>query len=253
MDSDPAQERFDRLAAIHQERFKQAFYDALSDLHTYYVATSHLYRPGEKATLMHVHVRDRMKQNFDGVPGVKIDDKSGRAFKVHLDGAPYDIPAKAEFKCQKLTKKLLTANIRTRAVRRFEKGLPEAIPRIQPSFEDWREPETTGGVEPGHGVAGYIIDALWLNFERLCITCFTGERSARLSVEIPLGGDGNATVINLPLGDIHEITPRKRVKPRKKKEDVAEPNARPKKHIKLEPVESEEQTRKKARNNGEDS
>jgi hypothetical protein len=253
MDKDDSQEPFDRLAALHQERFKKAHHEALDDLHTHYVETSHLYRPGEKATLMHVHVRDRIKKNFEGVKGVRIEDKSGRAFKVHLDGAPYDIPAKAEFKCKKLTKQLLTANIRTRTVRRFEKGLPEARPLIQPAFDDWRAPETVGGVEPGHGVAGYIIDALWLNFERLCMTYFTGERSARLAVEIPLGGDGDSTVINLPLGDIQEITPRKRVKPRKKKEDVAKPDARPKKHIKSETVEPEEQKRKKARNNGEDS
>lgn len=216
-----------------------------------------MYRPGEKATLMHVHVRDRVKRKFTGVPGVKIDDKSGRAFKVLLDGAPYGIEAKAEFKCKKIDARLLTSNIRTIAVNRFEKGLPElkrdSRAHVQPPLaEGWREPETTGGIEPGHGNAGYIINALWTGFEKLCLTYYIGPRKARLAVDIPLDGEG-ASVVALPLADITEVAPRKRVKPRKKKEDVAEPGPRPKKRIKLEVVEPEEKTRKKARNNGEDS
>ena len=88
MSSNPTHESFDELAAIHRDRFKQGFTEALSDLHTLYVKVAHLYRPGEKASIMHVHVRDRMIKIFDGIPGVKIEDKPGRAFKVKMDGAP---------------------------------------------------------------------------------------------------------------------------------------------------------------------
>jgi hypothetical protein len=188
---------------------------------------------------------------------VKIDDRPGRAFKVLLDGAPYGIEAKAEFKCKKIDARLLTSNIRTIAVNRFEKGLPElkreARAHVQPPLaDDWREPETTGGIEPGHGNAGYIINALWTAFEKLCLTYYTGPRKARLAVDIPLDSSG-ASVVALPLAEINEVTPRKRVKPRKKKVEEAKPDARPKRRIKLEAVEPVEEKRKKARNNGEDS
>ena len=51
MEKDDSQEPFDCLAALHQDRFKEAHYEALNDVHTHYENTSHLYRPGEKATL----------------------------------------------------------------------------------------------------------------------------------------------------------------------------------------------------------
>jgi hypothetical protein len=156
-------------------------------------------------------------------------------------------------KCKKIGSNLLTSGILTKSVKRFEKGLPEWTPGVQESLFPGMEPKTVEG-PVGHGNAGYIINALWTEFERLCVTFYTDVRTARLSVEIPLGGDGGATVVDLPLGDYHEVTERKRVKPRKKKEEVAEPDARLKRRIKLEAVEPEEETKKKrARNNGEDS
>jgi hypothetical protein len=253
MDENSGQENFDRLAAIHSHRFKQAYYEALGDITTHYVKTSHLYRPGEKATLMHAHVRDRMNRNFKGVPGVKIEDKPGRAFKIKLDGAPYDIPAKGEFKCKKNKPNLLTSSIMTRAVRRYQKGLPEQpTAHVQPSLGDIREPETTGGVEPGHGNAGYVINDLWTAFERLTITEHTGIHSVRIAVEIALDSAGEmAEIVELPLAEIKEVPTRKRVKHRKVEAASVEEKPK-KKRIKKESIESnlpnDKANRKKAVN-----
>jgi len=146
----------------------------------------------------------------------------------------------------------------TKAVRRFQKGLPEITrPHIQPSLGDIREPEITGGIEPGHGNAGYVINALWTDFERLTLTEYTGLHSVRLAVEIALDGVGAmAQVVELPLAEIKEVATRKRVKPRKAKEAEAKPNAKPKRRIQLEVVSdesAEENPKKKAVNDGADS
>ncbi len=245
-------EDFDRLAEIHKDRFRKAFQEALQDVSTLYVQTSHHYTLADKAYIMHIHVRDRMTKNFTGVPGAEPFFKPGRAFKIKLDGAPYGIPIKAELKCKKLTAQLLTSNIRTRAVNNFEKGRPETY--VQSSFGDWRDPQTVSEAEPTHGNAGYIINSLWTAFERLCVTCYTGARSARLAVEIPLGGNAStSTVINLPVGEITEVKPRKRVKPRRKNaagEAADGKEARTPKRIKFEVVVKGEEQEKK-RNKGE--
>jgi hypothetical protein len=207
---------------------------------------------------MHVHVRDRMNKNFAGVPGVKIEDKSGRAYKIKMDGAPYKIDAKAEFKCKKNDPRLLTSSIMTRAVRRFQKGLPEnPTAHIQPSLGDIREAEITGGIEPGHGNAGYVMNDLWTAFERLCVTEHTGIRSVRLAVEIELDGVGSmAEVVELPLAEIKEVITRKRVKHRKV-EAASVKETPKKKRIKQESIESnlpqDKANRKKAVNDESDN
>jgi hypothetical protein len=259
MDKNDGQENFDRLAALHIDRFKKGFYEALEDINTHYIKTSHLYRPGEKATLMHAHVRDRMNKNFAGVPGVKIEDKSGRAYKIRLDGAPHGIEAKAEFKCKKNKPNLLTSSIMTKAVELFQKGLPERkrTPHIQPPLGDIREPEITGGIEPGHGNAGYVINDLWTAFEGLYITEHTGIHSVRLSAAIPLDNNGSmAEVVELPLADIKEVITRKRVKHRKVEAASVEEKPK-KKRIKQETIESnlpkDKENRKKAVNDESDN
>ena len=241
-------ESFNRIAEYHREKFKNGMLQAMQDVQKHYVEVRHLYNPSELATVMHVHVKDRMTQNFEGVPGADIQRKPGRAYKIELDGAPIGIPGKAIFKCKKINSKLLTANITTGAVRRFNNQQSEV--HVQLPIADWVQPKTTGGTEPAHGNVGYIPNAFWTDFERLCVTYYTGLRSAVLVLEIPLNQAGtSAEVIEIPLGEITEAPARKRVKPRRKKAEIetieGHEKKEAKKRIKSETKEIEPATEQK--------
>jgi len=216
MTSGRKEDSFKRIAEYHLPRFQKALHEALMDLGKHYVETRHLYNASELTQLMHVHVRDRMQKNFKDVPGADTSYKAGRAFKVYIDGAPIGIPGHALFKCKKVSPRLLTASITTESVKRFNTQRPDGVPHVQLPISDWREPKTMGGVEPGHGNVGYIPNSFWTGFERLCVSYYTGVKSARLVADIPVVGSGNGNLIQLPLGELTQAPARKRVKPKQK-------------------------------------
>jgi|GEM_PF-3686278 len=242
------EDSFNRIAEYHRPRFQKAMSEALNDLKENYVNTRHLYNKSELTSLMHSHVRDRMQQNFNGVPGADTSYKPGRAFRVYIDGAPIGIQGHALFKCKKMDMRLLTANINTNAVRRFNNQLPEGTPHIQLPISDWREPKTVGGVEPGHGNVGYIPNLFWTGFDRLCITYYTGLRSARLVVEIPVSEVGTTgNLLQIPLGEITSVPTHKRVRAKQQKANVERiaDHKKPKQRIKRETSEPHRPTDRK--------
>ena len=249
MDKSDSHKNLKRLVAHFEQRFEKAYHEALQDLNSYPPDKRALFDPSALAMLMHVHVRHRMKLNFTGVLGADPVQKKGRAFCIKLDGAAIGIPEVAEFKCKKINHRLLTANIPTLAVKAFNNQRPA----VQPSLGDWVSPKTLK--EPSHGNAGYIPNPLWTGFERLCVTYPTGMHSAQLVLELSAEAPA-APVINLPVGEIKEIQPRKRVKAREQKKDAAQSDGKAKKRLKLVSTDNgskEEKTKKRARNNGADS
>lgn len=253
-------DNFKRIVEHHKERIGRAYHKALQKLNRYPEDLRAEWTPLAVAVLMHVHTCHCMRLEFAGVDGATPKHKKGGAFILELDGAPIGIPDIAELKCKKVDQRLLTSNIPTQAVKDFHRQRPERTRSIQGALADWVSPKSVGSQEPGHGNAGYMLDALARGFERLCVTYLTGLKSATLVLEIPVDGEGTqAQVFNITVGDITEVAPRKRVKARAKKADATEEKPKEtKKRIKSEAVanETEDQQvlkKKGQQENGSDS
>jgi hypothetical protein len=236
-------ENFKRIVEHHKERIGRAYHKALQKLNKYPEDLRAEWTPLAVAVLMHVHTCHCMRLEFAGVPGANPKQKKGGAFILELDGAPMDIPDVAELKCKKVDQRLLTSNIPTQAVKDFHKQRPERTRSIQAALADWVAPKSVGRQEPGHGNAGYMLDALARGFERLCVTYLTGLKSATLVLEIPIEIAGEeAQIFNITVGDITEVAPRRRVKARSKKADAVEEAPKEKKRVQSGSTEAEEES-----------
>jgi hypothetical protein len=253
MDNGSYHEDHERILEYHKPDIALSYREAMEALNQEYVKTRHLFGPLEFAVLMHCHVRDRLQRNFEGKAGAKPIKQKGRAFKVELDGTPIGIPRKLVFKAKKINHKLLTANIPTKAVKNFNSQQPEFQPVIQYSF--FGDDKVVNEPEPAHFNAGYIPNALFTGFDRICITYLVGLRSAHLVLEIPIEIAGeSAQVISLPLGEITDAPKEKRVKPRRKVASAEEHKRTDLKHIKRNSRKKQDddkgQSNKKAKGNG---
>jgi hypothetical protein len=211
-----------RIIAIHQDALAKIYPEAIKEASACCLAScSHLQRESERPGRLHVHVRQRVRENFsEETPGVRIIDKPGRPFCLELDGAPYDIPDKllAKFKkYREINGQLVTSGIPTKSVIQFNNQDPDARRPIQePLFEGI---EAKGTAEPAHLNLGYITDETWLGLARVSVTFPTGMKTAQLILDLPtvLAEDG-ATVEQFPIADIEEVQPKnKRVRARRPK------------------------------------
>lgn len=171
-------ENLGNLGEHYKNLFNKSFNEAMKDVNDQYADTMKLYNPREMANVMHAHLRDRIKKNFRGLPGVDFDERPNRAFRIILDGRPIGINAVGFVKIKKSTKFFRTSNILTRAVREFMTQQNKHLnftPEIQASLF----PDEDTGLKPTRIVnlpsfvnliACYVPNKIWSAFERLAVT-----------------------------------------------------------------------------------
>src|ERR1044072_2236240 len=126
--------RLARLFEYHQPRFKRTYDEAMADFNKDFAHVRHKFVKRDYANCMHICVRDRVKANFEGLPGAYPVELPKKPFTLIIDGSEIGIDVIAIIIFKKQSESLTTASIQTKAVRDFNTQvtrLSQYVPHIQ--------------------------------------------------------------------------------------------------------------------------
>ena len=237
------------LGEIHKERFYLAFNNALTQFNDEQAKCMRLYNGREKANCMHAYLRHHLKKVFRGVKGVYFDERPNRAFKIILDGRPYNLQAVAFVKIKKSAKNLRTANIKTKTVVDFmtqQMDKLDFMPIIQHSlFENVPELKQATVVNIPDFVnliASYCPNKIWSDFERLAVSFPISIEKIKLVNDFTdVITETNAEVVDMKPQTTAQTEQRKRVRQR---QNIQQPTRKKLRKI-VESREKEVATNKK--------
>ena len=102
-----------RLFEHHQPLFKRTYDEAMSDFNKDFAHVRHKFVKRDYANCMHICVRDRVKANFESVPGAYPVELPKKPFTLILDGSVIGINVIAIIIFKKQSESLTTASIQT--------------------------------------------------------------------------------------------------------------------------------------------
>jgi hypothetical protein len=189
MSNDPGaiyQAKLARLFEHYHPLFKRTYDEAMADFNKDFAHVRHKFVKRDYANCMHICVRDRVKQNFEGVPGAYPLELPRKPFTLILDGSVNGIDVVAIVIFKKQSESLATASIQTRAVRDFNTQvtrLSQYVPHVQLAFP-WQFAKAKVANPPppksANIVAGYKPNALFTECERLALALPLSRHSAQL-------------------------------------------------------------------------
>jgi hypothetical protein len=251
MANNPGAEYESKLAQLfeyHQPRFKRTYDEAMADFNKDFAHVRHKFVKRDYANCMHICVRDRVKRNFEGVPGAYPVELPKKPFTLILDGSVIGIDVVAIIIFKKQSESLATANIQTKAVQDFNtqvSRLSQYVPHIQLAFP-W--PDTKSKVtnppspKSANIVAGYKPNAVFTECERLAIAFPLSRRSARLIVDFTHAQTESSRVI--PMQRNHQTAVKSKV--RRRNPVTNQQGGKSRKHLKVvEPMPQPPQTKRR--------
>jgi hypothetical protein len=75
-----------QLCNLIEPRLNKAFRDALKNFNTHHGPILYLYRKGDMANAMHIHIRDGVRRHFAGLSWAHVVDESNSAFMLLIVG-----------------------------------------------------------------------------------------------------------------------------------------------------------------------
>jgi hypothetical protein len=209
-------EEIQAIAKFYEEPLTKSWAGAFEDYATKYPDTRHIHSPRSRASILHDHCVFHVQVFCANNPDITFPPKKRGLFTIELSGVPLGIDGAILARFKKLTERLLTSNISTAQVRKFNNQQP-----LEVQLDLFGFPLID--IEPPHINIGYLPDEFWTGLEAVYATMPNGSHALQWFIKLSDDkGASQTPIIHMPLttstpAQSRRVTPKRSADEKKKK------------------------------------